>query len=188
MSGPLIDAKRHVLTLSLPAYAVPVEGDLGRLAQVVTNLLNNSAKYSEDGGRIELSVEAIGDWAVSARVRRGHRDRAGDILPRIFDMFVRAKSAASRGEGGLGIGLALVRDVVELHGGCVQASSAGLGRGTELVVRLPLLRNMPDGNCRGRGWEIAGGVFAPRGESFSSTTTRMRRTAWRCCCDLPATR
>ncbi len=144
MSGPLIEAKRHVLALSLPAYEVLVEGDAGRLAQVVTNLLNNSAKYSENGGRIELSVQVIGDSAM-LRVRDAGIGIEPAMLPRIFDLFTQATISPSRGDEGLGIGLALVRNVVELHGGCVQASSAGLGRGTELVVRLPLLKNkMPE--------------------------------------------
>ena len=98
MSGPLIDARRHVLTLSLPAYAVDVEGDAGRLAQVVTNLLNNSAKYSEDGGRIELSVQAVGDWA-PARARRGRRDRAGDAAKNFRSVYPGIKLAEPRRRG-----------------------------------------------------------------------------------------
>ena len=119
-----------------------MEGDPGRLAQVVSNLLNNSAKYSEDGGRIELTVEAIGDQAV-LRVRDTGIGIEPAMLPRIFDLFTQVKGSTSRFAEGLGIGLALVRNMIELHGGCVQAASAGLGHGTEFVVRLPLLRKMP---------------------------------------------
>jgi two-component system, chemotaxis family, CheB/CheR fusion protein len=142
VSRPLIDARKHVLKVSFPRQAVEVEGDLGRLAQVVSNLLNNSAKYSEDGGRIELSVEAIGDQAVLC-VRDAGIGIEPAMLPRIFDLFTQAKGSASRFADGLGIGLALVRNMIELHGGCVQATSLGLGCGTEFVIRLPLLRKTP---------------------------------------------
>ncbi len=142
VSRPLIDARKHVLKVSLPRQAVEVDGDPGRLAQVVSNLLNNSAKYSDDGGRIELTVEAIGDQAV-LRVRDTGIGIEPAMLPRIFDLFTQVKGSMSRYEKGLGIGLALVRNMIELHGGCVQAASAGLGHGTEFVVRLPLLMKMP---------------------------------------------
>jgi CheY-like chemotaxis protein/nitrogen-specific signal transduction histidine kinase len=144
-SDPLIQAKKHVLTLSLPSHAVEVEGDVGRLAQVVSNLLNNSAKYSEDGGHIEVSVAATGDAAV-LRVRDTGIGMEPAMLPRVFDLFTQVNGSASRANGGLGIGLSLVRDVVELHGGSVRATSAGLGRGAEVIVILPLLRKVPAGN------------------------------------------
>ncbi len=137
-SRPLIESRRHVLTVTLPEYPVNVEGDPGRLVQVVSNLLNNSAKYSEDGGHIELRVEAIRDQAVLS-VRDAGIGIEPAMLPRIFDLFLQVKAAPSRPVDGLGIGLALVRNVVELHGGSVFAASAGLGCGTELVVSLPLL-------------------------------------------------
>ncbi len=140
-SRPMIDARKHELTISLPGAAVEVEGDQGRLAQVVTNLLNNSAKYTEDGGRIELTVEAAGDQAL-VRVRDTGIGIDAAMLPRIFELFAQVRSATSRSAEGLGIGLALVRNIIELHGGSVQAASAGLGHGTEIVVRLPLLRKM----------------------------------------------
>ena len=127
-----------------------MEGDLSRLAQVVTNLLNNSAKYSEDGGRIELTVKAIGDQAV-LRVRDTGIGIEPAMLPRIFDLFTQVQGSTNRSENGLGIGLALVRNMIELHGGCVEAASAGLGHGTEFIVRLPLLRKMPAEYPAGRG-------------------------------------
>ena len=138
VSRPLIDARKHLLTVSLPAQPVEVEGDPGRLAQVVSNLLNNSAKYSEDRGRIDVTVEATGDQAV-LRVRDTGIGIEPAMLPIIFDLFTQVKGSASRFGEGLGIGLSLVRNMVELHGGCVQAASAGLGLGTEFVVSLPLL-------------------------------------------------
>jgi signal transduction histidine kinase/CheY-like chemotaxis protein len=136
-SRPLIDARKHALRVSLPRQAVEVQGDAGRLVQVVANLLNNSAKYSDDGGRIDLTMEVIGELAVM-RVRDMGIGIDPAILPTIFDLFTQVSGSTSRSESGLGIGLALVRKLVELHGGCVQAVSAGLGHGTELVVRLPL--------------------------------------------------
>jgi signal transduction histidine kinase/ActR/RegA family two-component response regulator len=142
VSRPLIDARKHVLKVSLPRQAVEVEGDLGRLAQVVSNLLNNSAKYSEDGSRIELSVESIGDQAV-LRVRDTGIGIEPAMLLRVFDLFTQVQGSASRFAEGLGIGLALVRNMIELHGGCVRATSLGLGHGTEFVIRLPLLRKTP---------------------------------------------
>ena len=125
-SRPLIESRRHVLTVSLPAYAVEVEGDPGRLAQVVSNLLNNSAKYSEDGGHIELTLESIRDRAVLS-VRDAGIGIEPAMLPRIFDLFLQVKPSPSRAVDGLGIGLALVRNVVELHGGSVLAAECGPG-------------------------------------------------------------
>jgi signal transduction histidine kinase/ActR/RegA family two-component response regulator len=139
VSRPLIDARKHVLNVSLPQEAVEVEGDPGRLAQVVSNLLNNSAKYSDDGDRIELTLEATGDEAI-LRVSDLGIGIESSMLPTIFDLFAQVKSSSGRFAEGLGIGLALVRNLAELHGGCVQAASAGLGHGTTFVVRLPLLR------------------------------------------------
>jgi signal transduction histidine kinase/ActR/RegA family two-component response regulator len=143
-SRPLIDARKHILKVSLPRQAVDVDGDQGRLAQVVSNLLNNSAKYSVDGGHIELALETVGNQAV-LRLRDNGIGIAPSMLPRIFDLFTQANGSASRSETGLGIGLSLVRNMIELHGGCVQALSAGLGHGTEFVVRLPLLGKVPVG-------------------------------------------
>ncbi len=147
-SRALLESRHHVLTLSLPREPVQVDGDLGRLTQVVSNLLNNSAKYSKDGGRIDLIVEAIGKRAI-LRVRDTGIGIEPAMLPRIFDLFLRVNALAVGAEDGLGIGLALVRNVVELHGGTVRAASAGLGRGTELVVSLPLLREDPMGDAAG---------------------------------------
>ncbi len=142
MSRPLIDKRKHVLEISLPRRAVKVAGDAGRLAQVVSNLLNNSAKYSEDGSRIELTVEADGDQAI-LRVRDTGIGIDPAMLPTIFDLFTQANGSTSRSGEGLGIGLALVRNLIELHDGSVQAASAGLGHGAEFVVRLPLLSRLP---------------------------------------------
>ncbi len=138
-SRPLIEMKRHELEVSLPERATEVDGDLTRLAQVVSNLLNNGTKYTEEGGHIGLSLEADSDQAI-LRVSDTGIGIAPAMLPTIFDLFTQVQGSEDRSEGGLGIGLNLVRDLVELHGGCVQATSAGLGHGSEFVVRLPLSR------------------------------------------------
>jgi PAS domain S-box-containing protein len=139
ISRPLIDAHKHCLEVSLPKQAVRVEGDLTRLAQILSNLLNNAAKYTEEGGRIDLTVEPSGGEAV-LRVRDTGVGIAADMLPQIFEMFIQVQGSVSRSEGGLGIGLTLVRSLVEMHGGRVEAHSEGPGHGSEFVVRLPLLR------------------------------------------------
>ncbi len=141
-SRPVIDARKHELEILLPEGALEVEGDLTRLVQAVSNLLNNSAKYTEEGGRIELSAEAEGDKAI-VRVRDTGVGITPAKLPTIFDLFTQAYACESRSKGGLGIGLNLVRNLIEMHGGSVQATSAGLGHGSEFVVRLPLLVNAP---------------------------------------------
>ncbi|HEX2224347.1 MAG TPA: PAS domain-containing protein [Thermoanaerobaculia bacterium] len=136
---PLIDGRRHHLELSLPERRVEVDGDLVRLSQVVGNLLSNAAKYMEPGGRIELSaaLEEDGGQAV-VRVRDHGIGMGPDLLPHVFDLFVQADRSLARSEGGLGIGLTLVRTLVEMHGGTVAAHSDGPGRGSELSVRLPV--------------------------------------------------
>jgi signal transduction histidine kinase/ActR/RegA family two-component response regulator len=137
-SRPLIDARRHRLEVVLPAGPLRVEGDPTRLAQVVWNLLNNSAKYTPEGGRITLAAER-GRGEVALRVRDTGMGIPAEALPTIFDLFTQAERTLDRAEGGLGIGLTLVRRLTELHGGAVEAHSEGPGRGSEFVVRLPLL-------------------------------------------------
>ena len=143
-SRPLIDARGHELTVALPPEPLWVTADPARLAQVLANLLNNAAKYTEKGGRIELLVERDGDEAVF-RVRDTGVGIAAEMLPCVFDLFTQIDRSLDRSEGGLGIGLTLVRRLVELHGGTVQAFSAGPGRGSEFVVRLPALATAPAG-------------------------------------------
>jgi PAS domain S-box-containing protein len=132
----LIDAHGHELTIALPPEPVWVEADLIRLAQVVSNLLHNAAKYTEPGGRISLSGGREGAEIV-LRVRDTGVGIEPELLRRIFDPFVQAERSRARAQGGLGVGLTLVRKLAALHGGSVQASSTGLGRGSEFVVRLP---------------------------------------------------
>ena len=135
-SQPVIDARRHRLTLSLPPKGVQVQADPTRMAQVISNLLTNAAKYTDEGGEIFLTTEQESGQVV-VRVRDTGMGIPADLLPRIFDLFTQGDRSLARSEGGLGIGLTLVRRLVEMHGGTVEASSAGLGQGSEFVVRLP---------------------------------------------------
>ena len=134
---PLIDQRKHELTVSLPPQPIWLHADAARLEQVVVNLLTNAAKYTDEGGHIWLTVQQEGDEAV-LRVRDTGVGIAPELLPRIFDLFTQAERSLDRSQGGLGIGLALVQRLVEMHGGTVEASSA-LGQGSEFVVRLPVV-------------------------------------------------
>ncbi|WP_439627022.1 hybrid sensor histidine kinase/response regulator [Gemmata sp.] len=137
-SRPLIDQMGHELAATLPTEPVVLEADLTRLAQVFLNLLNNAAKYTERGGRIDLRAERQGsDMVVS--VRDTGIGIPADKLPTIFEMFSQVEGALSRSQGGLGIGLCLVRRLVELHGGSVEARSEGVGKGSVFTVRLPIV-------------------------------------------------
>jgi PAS domain S-box-containing protein len=148
-SQPGIEAEGHELTVSLPPEPLWLDGDLVRLAQVVSNLLNNAVKYTERGGKICLTGGREGDGAV-LRVRDTGIGIAPEVLPQIFDMFVQADRRTKNAQGGMGIGLTLVRRLVEMHGGRVEAHSAGPGRGSEFVVWLPL-RGGSDGEpARGK--------------------------------------
>jgi CheY-like chemotaxis protein len=137
---PFIAQRRQELVLSLPEEPLRMNADLVRLAQVFANLLNNAAKYSKEGSRITFAASREGDQAV-VRVRDQGIGIAPEMLPRIFDLFAQADVSLGRSDGGLGIGLTLVRSLVTLHDGVVQAFSDGLGKGAEFVVRLPLLTN-----------------------------------------------
>jgi len=133
----LIEQHKHELTVSLPAQEIWLHADAARLEQVVVNLLTNAAKYTDPGGHIWVTVQQAGEEAV-LRVRDTGVGIAPEILPRIFDLFTQAERSLDRSQGGLGIGLALVQRLVEMHGGTVAASSA-LGQGSEFVVRLPVV-------------------------------------------------
>jgi signal transduction histidine kinase/CheY-like chemotaxis protein len=135
---PAIEASGHELTVTLPPEPVSLDADLNRLAQVFANLLNNAAKYTEPAGQIRLSAERQGSEVV-VKVRDTGIGISGEVLPRVFDIFTQGDRSLERAQGGLGIGLSLVRGLVELHGGSVAAHSAGLGQGSEFTVRLPVL-------------------------------------------------
>jgi PAS domain S-box-containing protein len=134
---PLMKQHRHELTVTIPPQPIWLYADAARLEQVVVNLLTNATKYTDEGGHIWLTVEQEGDEAV-LRVRDTGVGIAPELLPRIFDLFTQAERSLARSEGGLGIGLALVQRLVELHRGRVEAHSS-LGRGSEFVVRLPVV-------------------------------------------------
>lgn len=137
-SKPLLDEREHEFHCALPQEPLWMDGDATRLIQAVTNLLNNAARYTPKGGQVWLAVERDGGEAV-VRVKDTGIGIEPSVLPRVFDPFVQVDSARLQSQKGLGVGLALVRRLVELHGGTVTARSAGLGHGAELVVRLPLL-------------------------------------------------
>jgi PAS domain S-box-containing protein len=141
-SRPVINGECHELLTSLPTEPLYVDGDLVRLAQVVSNLLNNAARYSNVGKRIWLTLSRSGDRGLIS-VRDEGLGIAREMLPKIWDMFVQADDKTKQSQGGMGIGLTLVRTLVELHGGEVCARSDGLGTGSEFVVSLPLLSNPP---------------------------------------------
>jgi PAS domain S-box-containing protein len=135
---PLIDQMGHVLTLTLPPQALHIEVDFTRLAQVFLNLLNNAAKYSERNGRIWLSAEQQGSEVVVS-VKDAGIGIPADQLPHVFDMFSQVDRSLEKAQGGLGIGLCLVKRLVELHGGRIEARSQGLGKGSEFIVSLPVV-------------------------------------------------
>lgn len=141
---PLIEAKGHTLGTTLPAEPVHLEADSTRLGQIVSNLLHNAANYTEPGGLIAIRVAREGD-EVSISIRDTGVGIAPEHLPRVFDMFSQTSPALERSAGGLGIGLSLVRGLVELHGGRVEARSEGIGAGSEFVVRLPALLEVGPG-------------------------------------------
>jgi signal transduction histidine kinase/CheY-like chemotaxis protein len=135
-SRPIIGSRGHVLTVSLPSEPIWLDADPARVAQIITNLLQNAAKYTDPGGRVWLSVQRDGDQVLLS-VRDDGVGIPKESLETIFSMFAQVPSDRVRSEGGLGIGLALVRGLVELHGGAVEARSDGPGRGSEFIVRLP---------------------------------------------------
>ena len=134
---PLIDNKSHRVTVNIADESLRVFGDFVRLTQIAANIINNAAKYTPPGGRIEIDA-ARGDGEVVLRVRDNGVGISADMMPRVFDLFAQTDSQIRLSEGGLGIGLALVRSLVEIHGGRVEALSEGVGRGSEFIVSLPI--------------------------------------------------
>jgi PAS domain S-box-containing protein len=145
---PTVDDRRHALAVSVPAEPVCLEADPTRLEQVLTNLVQNAAKYTHPGGHIWLAARREGKEVVLS-VRDSGVGMTPEVLRHVFDLFVQGERGLDRSPGGLGIGLTLVRRLVELHGGSVRASSAGPGRGSEFVVRLPALGEAPAGAAAG---------------------------------------
>ncbi|HVW38838.1 MAG TPA: ATP-binding protein [Pirellulales bacterium] len=136
-SRPAVDGRGHELVVDLPEQPIYLEGDLTRLGQAFSNLLNNSARYTPPGGRITIEAKAAAEQVVVA-VRDNGVGISAESLPYVFEMFRQGDGALERSQGGLGIGLTLVRRLVELHGGTVEVHSEGRGQGSEFIVRIPL--------------------------------------------------
>jgi signal transduction histidine kinase len=136
-ADPLLSQRRQRVVCAVPPEGLPVDGDPDRLAQVVSNLLTNASKYSEPGTTVQITAERSGAL-VQLRVRDQGVGIEPQMLDRVFDLFVQEPQSLDRSKGGLGLGLAIVRSLVELHGGSVSAASEGVGRGSEFCVRLPL--------------------------------------------------
>ncbi|GAB3726121.1 hypothetical protein GCM10028862_01030 [Luteimonas pelagia] len=137
LSRPLIDAGGHTLSVKLPETPIPVDADPVRIAQVFGNLLNNAAKYSDKAGRITLSARHEGDEAVVSVLDEG-MGIDPEVLPHVFDLFTQGRHGMPKAQDGLGIGLALVRNLLEMHGGRIEARSDGSGHGAEFIARLPI--------------------------------------------------
>ncbi len=137
-SRPLIRSRQHRLHVQLPTQPLRLQGDLTRLAQVIANLLNNAAKYTEDGGDIWVEASQVRSQVV-VRVKDTGAGIAPSLLTHVFELFTQAERTLDRSQGGLGIGLTLVKQLVEMHGGSVEVYSEGLGKGAEFVVKLPAL-------------------------------------------------
>ncbi len=137
VARPLAEDRKHELTVALPPEPVWLEADPVRLEQIVTNLLSNAVKFTEDGGRIRLGVEREGQ-EILIRVKDTGVGIASDLLPRVFDLFTQGDRSLDRSRDGLGIGLTLSRRLAEMHGGTIEAHSEGVGKGSELIVRLPV--------------------------------------------------
>jgi PAS domain S-box-containing protein len=135
-SRPLIEARRHNLTVKTDAPPAGVRGDRTRLVQVIVNLLNNAAKYTPQGGEVALTVHAASDM-ISVSITDNGMGIDGKLLPHVFDLFTQAERTSDRAQGGLGIGLALVKTLITLHGGTVKASSNGPGTGSTFTISLP---------------------------------------------------
>ena len=139
---PMIRGRRQHLSVKFPPEPLVVDGDPTRLVQIFSNLLHNAAKYTPEGGSISFSAGQRGDAAIISVIDNGC-GIAPEALPRIFDLFTQEGRSLDNAQGGLGIGLTVVRSLVELHGGTVEAASPGLGKGTELSVVIPLMKNPP---------------------------------------------
>jgi signal transduction histidine kinase len=161
-SKPLIDQYEHQLHVEVPSEQIRIDGDMVRLAQVVSNLLNNAAKYTKKGGQIWLTVSHT-TKEVEIIIRDTGIGISASLLPRIFEMFTQADRAKYASAGGLGIGLTLVRRLVEMHGGTIAAHSEGLDRGSEFTVRLPVAEfqpGQPDATTAGK-LKTTGATAAP---------------------------
>jgi signal transduction histidine kinase/ActR/RegA family two-component response regulator len=146
-----VEARRHILSIRLPAEPVWINGEKARLVQIFSNLISNSAKYTSEGGQIEVRAEAERDW-LSVHIIDNGIGIPADLMPRIFDLFSQGNRSLDRTPGGMGLGLPLVKSLVELHGGTISAKSAGEGKGSEFTVRLPRYHGPVEANAGEYGW------------------------------------
>jgi signal transduction histidine kinase len=135
-SQPVMDERGHEFTADIPAAKITIHGDLARLAQVFSNLLNNAARYTPSGGRVSLEVKPL-DREVAVTVRDNGLGISRDMLSRVFEIFTQVDRSIERTQGGLGIGLSIAKRLVEMHGGTIELASEGLGKGSAFTVRLP---------------------------------------------------
>jgi signal transduction histidine kinase len=142
MARPLIEQRRHLLRVDVPRAGLVVSADRARLAQAISNLLNNAAKYTEPEGLIQVTA-ARDDDEIVISIRDNGIGISAEMLPTVFEMFVQERQALDRAQGGLGLGLSIARELVHLHGGAVEAASDGVGHGSELTIRLPALEAPP---------------------------------------------
>ena len=179
MASPLLEARYHTLKMDVPRDGLRVDGDMTRLGQVISNLLTNAAKYTPPNGVVTVRAERKGDEVVLS-VRDTGIGISPEVLPRIFDLFVQERHTLDRSEGGLGIGLTIVRTLIERHGGSVSAHSDGPGQGSEFILRLPLARRpMPAPlRCRSCRRRLAPSPALRASASSSSTTTRTAPRCW----------
>lgn len=147
---PLIGAARHVLEVNLPLQEIRLHADRSRLAQAISNLLANAAKFTPPGGVIAITA-LRGNGAVELRIKDSGRGMEAELIPHVFDMFVQGATDLSRREGGLGVGLSIVRRIIELHGGTVSAVSEGKNKGSEFVLTLPFAEDVPATESDDRG-------------------------------------
>ena len=164
-----VDARRHEFSVELPTEPIWVDADPARLEQVFVNLLNNASKYTSPGGLIRVTVEREASEAV-VRVRDNGTGIATEMLPHIFELFTQVDATAGRSRGGLGIGLALVGTLIEMHNGRVHVASEGLGKGSEFTVRLPTIANPPESESLSHA-----GMLAPMGASARLDRGRRHR-------------
>ena len=149
IASPLIEQRRQQLTVDVPRNGLQVHGDPIRLSQVVSNVLTNAAKYTPPEGKISVQAAEV-EGEMVLRVRDSGAGIAPHVLPRVFDLFVQEREVLDRSQGGLGIGLTIVRSLVERHGGSVSAQSDGSGRGSEFIVRLPTVVRSPAAHASDR--------------------------------------
>jgi PAS domain S-box-containing protein len=155
-----LEARKHSLTVSLPRKPLWLNADRTRIEQVVTNLLSNASKYSDEGSRIELTAVKEGHFAL-LRVRDWGIGIPPDFLPRVFDLFAQGDWSLTRSQGGLGVGLTLVRKLVDMHGGDVEATSKGLGEGSEFIVSLPIHEDSSQGSASDKTFHAPKPVAQP---------------------------